>query len=432
MNKTSQEIYDILLSKIRNKNYLPGDKLPSIRYQASFFNVKKYYVESAYEKLRIQGYVKSIAGKGYFVISNQGRYMSDVDNVPQSTDTIVPMLQIFYKNDSYRKLTDSLLLRGLKNTYNLNLDSLYYSSSGIGMPRLREEISKYLSKLYGHYIHPDRILISSSKKDLVDYLLNEFNKKYILLEEYNKTSGSDLFQAYRSQIRYIKMDEGGVKVDDLPKKPSLLFIESHNQLPTCINYSPQRINELEKFCLQNDIFIIDDLYNRQFIFEHKDFLYNKRNLFLIDDLAAVFPRSIKFAYMVVPTNFEATNYKSSASSLTENFVLSLFEDESFYQITDKIWFLLNDVRDRFILELNKRNIKFYEPMSGPYISVIIDGKLKVRQIKKQIKLTPFEINGQFFKTSDGLDAVSFKYINIKLDKVGEFIDFLFFNKLSLN
>ena len=36
MNKTSQEIYDILLSKIRNKNYLPGDKLPSIRYQAFF------------------------------------------------------------------------------------------------------------------------------------------------------------------------------------------------------------------------------------------------------------------------------------------------------------------------------------------------------------------------------------------------------------
>ncbi len=71
-------------------------------------------------------------------------------------------------------------------------------------------------------------------------------------------------------------------------------------------------------------------------------------------------------------------------------------------------------------------------MSGPYISVIIDGKLKVRQIKKQIKLTPFEINGQFFKTSEGLDAVSFKYINIKLNKVGEFIDFLFFNKLYLN
>ncbi len=66
-----QQLVTRLKTQIRNKEFKPGDKLPSIRKMTDKYDVSKITVIRALDELRQDQWIYSVQGKGYFVTENQ-------------------------------------------------------------------------------------------------------------------------------------------------------------------------------------------------------------------------------------------------------------------------------------------------------------------------------------------------------------------------
>ncbi|NLC62792.1 MAG: winged helix-turn-helix transcriptional regulator, partial [Thermoanaerobacterales bacterium] len=60
------QICDGLIRLIKDGTLVPGEKLPSIRKMASYFDVNTVTVVNAYKKLETMGYVESRVGSGTY------------------------------------------------------------------------------------------------------------------------------------------------------------------------------------------------------------------------------------------------------------------------------------------------------------------------------------------------------------------------------
>ncbi len=433
MKNISNMIYNEIISDIRNGKYMIGDKIPSIRHMALFYNVKKHYIEVIYDKLSTEGYIISQPGKGFYANSKTGRYANIINNNEyiknKASNTIIPMIRKFHKNAFFKKNIDELIYAGLNGLNNSNANNFFHHHSGIGSPRLRDLITEYMLKMYDIKIHPDQVLISSSKNHIINYLMSEYNLKYILLEEPETNLKRYLFDENKYNIKYLPVDDDGVIIENIPKEPSILYIESFDSFPTGTSYSEKRNKELQSFCNANDIFIIENLYRKDFVFEKQKFMFNDYRTFLLGDMSGVLPISIRFAFLIMPKGFIAKNFKTEISSLTENFIINCFKNNLYYNKTAKLWKFLIELRNNILIEAEKRKLDFHCATSGFYLSIRIHND-KIENIKQNLSLFPFNIYPQFFQIENDKTIFSFNYMNINKDKIGEFLDFILYGKIN--
>ena len=64
-----EQIYIQIKNQILNGELKKGDKLPPTRFMAKEYGISRNSVVSAYEQLRVEGYINSVIGSGFFVES---------------------------------------------------------------------------------------------------------------------------------------------------------------------------------------------------------------------------------------------------------------------------------------------------------------------------------------------------------------------------
>ena len=64
-----QQLYDKISSAVENGSLTIGAKLPSIRKLSEDLQLSRTTIESAYQQLCIEGYIKSLPQRGYYVQS---------------------------------------------------------------------------------------------------------------------------------------------------------------------------------------------------------------------------------------------------------------------------------------------------------------------------------------------------------------------------
>lgn len=74
-------IYEQIVNQIKDaiiKNeLLPGDAMPSIRNLAKDLQISVITTKRAYEELEKEGLLKSVAGKGFYVCSNNTEFLKE-------------------------------------------------------------------------------------------------------------------------------------------------------------------------------------------------------------------------------------------------------------------------------------------------------------------------------------------------------------------
>ncbi|WP_026675085.1 GntR family transcriptional regulator [Alkalihalobacterium bogoriense] len=72
-NRSRSPIYEQIIEKIKNlimnQVLRPDEKLPSVRMLSNQITVNPNTIQKAYRELERQGYLYSVIGKGYFVVS---------------------------------------------------------------------------------------------------------------------------------------------------------------------------------------------------------------------------------------------------------------------------------------------------------------------------------------------------------------------------
>lgn len=80
-----QQLYDKISSAVENGSLTIGAKLPSIRKLSEDLQLSRTTIESAYQQLCIEGYIKSLPQRGYYVQSAPQK------NTIKNTNSILPV-----------------------------------------------------------------------------------------------------------------------------------------------------------------------------------------------------------------------------------------------------------------------------------------------------------------------------------------------------
>lgn len=164
-----EQIYKILKGKILTGEIKANQKLPSEYELSKFYKVHRHTIRKAIEKIRNEGYVYTIKGKGTFVTSRKIKYK--VSKVTRFTESI---LSSGYSPDA--KLLDSYVINPEREIVDkLNLKS---ETKVIVL-----EILRYVDKT--PFCFSKSFLSSERFRDIRDYIRGTFSLYRILREVYN-------------------------------------------------------------------------------------------------------------------------------------------------------------------------------------------------------------------------------------------------------
>lgn len=164
-------------------------QLPSINDFSEHYTVARDTVEKAYKELKKEGYITSVAAKGYFVVGKKEEKLK--------------ILLIFNKISSYKKIVYDSFLETLGEKAKVDLQIHHYS------PRLLKEIIENNLGDYNYYVVMPHFLADSDKEEcrqiiqmippdelvLLDKDFPALKKKYMAVYQDFK---EDIYNALRS------------------------------------------------------------------------------------------------------------------------------------------------------------------------------------------------------------------------------------------
>ena len=331
---------DILSGKI------PGDtRLPSKREFASHLGISKVTVENAYALLISEGYVYSLAKKGYFAekdlsvpgVKYTGNLLSDNSEDKYSIDlcsNMVPPHQFPF----------SVWTRLMKKICLDYSDELLTPIPYNGTLYLRSVLCRYLFENKGMDVRPSQIVIGAGSEILYSNIIRALGDDVSLGIEYptyHKTI--NIYRQNLDDITFLPLNDEGIIMEYLNNSGCnvIHFSPSHN-FPTGTITSARRRAEILKWANEKDNrFIIEDDFDSELRFSGKPMLpvYSSDaggKVIYINTFSKTIAPSVRIGYMVLPVSLaERYGKMFSGNSCTvssfEQYTLADFINDGYFE-----------------------------------------------------------------------------------------------------
>ena len=345
-----EQLYEFMVKEIMNGSLKNGEKVPSKRVLASHLKVSQNTVETAYELLVAEGYLRAVARSGFYVCT------PDQSSWPIKNDVVFPESEEETRTDvlDYRynfgtNIVDtnffpySTWTRIVKDITSYNRDLLNH-----GHPQgdlcLREAITKYLHEFRGMVCSPDQIVIGAGVEYLIGLIVQILGKSVTVgfenpgyYKSYNIISNNDV------KIDLIGLDENGMKVDLLERsEANVAYITPSHQFPTgVIMPIGRRIQLLNWANGSDDRYIIEDDYDSEFRYKGKPIPalqgYDSRGqVIYLGTFSKSIAPAIRLSYMVLPEPLlekykERHRFINSTVSKVDQMIVQKFIEEGYYE-----------------------------------------------------------------------------------------------------
>lgn len=271
-----QQLYDKISSAVENGSLTIGAKLPSIRKLSEDLSLSRTTIESAYQQLCIEGYIKSLPQKGYYVQSapqkNTIKSTTSISSLHhEDKDSILYDLgsDLADRNETDIKIWRSHIKDVLKKK-----DVIASYGDPQGEPALRNALALYSHGIRGAVTDESRILIGAGTQALLYIicgLISETKPRSAAMEEGGFPLAERVFSDCGFSVHKLKSDNNGIIPEELYKNgSSILFIN-----PSCNkNGQPIRMSrrrELLKWAEATDSIIIEDDYNGELRYNSRPF-----------------------------------------------------------------------------------------------------------------------------------------------------------------
>ena len=303
-----EALYRCIRRDILSGNLKPGDKLPSKRALADNLEVSKITVETAYNQLLSEGYIRSQEKVGYFVEAVQRPAAVSVAHPSQSNPDAVPVKLDLTGGgtESFPFSVWSRLQREVMLDYG---EKLLLPLPNQGILELRQAISAHLAAFRGMEINPDNILIGAGTDFLYNLLIQLLGRdKIYAVEEPGYGKIRKIYAAGGVQCVSAPMDSRGVCPDKLGKAQVLHISPSHHY-PTGLVTPVSRRQELLTWAKTGEKWIIEDDYDSEFRFDAHPMpaLYSMdpNRVIYMNSFSKSLAPSIRISYMVLPTSLMA-------------------------------------------------------------------------------------------------------------------------------
>ncbi len=221
-----KQIVQSVIADIERGQLKTGVQLPSISEMSEEYYLARDTVEKAYRELRERGYINSVQGKGYYVLSREHDKLK--------------ILLVFNKLSSYKKEIYYAFLEGLGNRATVDLQIHHYSAD-----LFRQIIERSLGK-YSYYVVMPHFTYTTPPEAYLSVLRSIPPAELVLLDKDVPALNYDCLTVCQDFAR----DIGGAldsAAADLVKYPRMRMI-----LPSDDNYPLEIDKGFRHFCSYND------------------------------------------------------------------------------------------------------------------------------------------------------------------------------------
>lgn len=422
-NIGSQSLYEYLYHCIKTdiiNGVIPsGEKLPSKRSFAKNLGISTITVENAYEQLIAEGYIYSIAKKGYYVaditIIEALHPLQSLNKISDDNKCQSAMIL----DNGYLATQDSLMSNKIDLTSNKTpaamfpfytwskylrevitnqSDALLQASPSGGIYDLRCAISHHLRDFRGMNINPEQIIIGAGTEYLYGLIIQLLGRNYTFAME--EPCYSKIRKIYKSNdviCKSIIMDEQGVDIHALYKsEANIIHISPSHHFPTGIVTSIKRRYELLSWAMNDkDRYIIEDDYDSEFRLSGKPIpslqsIDKTGRVIYINTFTKSLTPTIRISYMILPNNLlnlfnKKLGFYSCTVSNFEQYTLARFiETGHFEKHINRMRLYYRKQRNQFIDALEHSpiadKITIDKADSGIHFLMKIDTNLSDKQL----------------------------------------------------
>jgi len=325
------------------KGKLPyGEKLPSIRQMASFFNVNAVTVVNAYKQLEAQGYVEARVGSGTYVsfaanVKDFDEFTTadDAAPLPREARSVLESAALPRRFDfaGASISPEYFPVKDFKDVVNEVLDrdggyALEYQESS-GYHPLRESIADYMKTQHDLLVPFEEVQIVSGAQQGIDILAKSFLNygDVVYVEAPTYPGAVNAFRSRGAHIVEIEMEGDGIDLEDLEKKlaknkPKLLYTMPVFQNPTGNSYSMKKKQELIALAERHGFYIIEDDHISDLYYRQKPTMLkaidDADRVFYIKSFSKLFLPGLRLAFLWVPKAYSdkiaLAKYSSDISS----------------------------------------------------------------------------------------------------------------------
>ena len=400
----SKEAYYIQIYKYYKKEIIEGylkkgEKLPSIRGLSMDIKVSKTTVESAYNQLVVEGYVKSIPKKGYFIVELKEYHFPQKDN---KQPAIKKDKKIDYINSGVDKTSFDIKI--WKKLYGYVLqdyqENLFTAGDPHGEEFLREEISNFVQKTRGVQCSSDQVVIGAGIQYLLGILCPLLKKRYdnIAFEYPGFNQAKNIFEDYNMDVISIPVYQVGIDIDALKKSQAkMVYLSPSHQYPTGSVMPIDKRIEILNWAQQNQAIIIEDDYDCLIRYESRPIpalqgLDQGGHVIYLGSFSKILLPSIRISYMILPQeilevfNKERRRYAQTASKM-EQFTLARFMQEGYLEKhlrkINKLYRKKNEIIVSFIENKARGQIKILGHDSGLHMMFYVHSNKTSKEIIHQ-------------------------------------------------
>lgn len=376
-NIGSDSLYEYLYKCIRDDivtgNLLAGTKLPSKRTFAKNLGISVITVEGAYEQLRAEGYIYSVAKKGFYV-SDLKYALSGLEvsgerkkTKPVKTKRTEGMTQ-GYLADFSSNQTDSdifpftIWTKTIREVLSDSRIELMTNSPCGGIRELREAIAVYLKDFRGMDVKPEQIIVGAGTEYLYGLLIQLLgNRRVYAVENPGYLKIAKAYESMKVACRYIDMDTEGISVEKLEQEGAdIVHISPSHHFPTGIVMPISRRYELLGWAAKKqERYIIEDDYDSELRLTGKPIptlqsIDVAGKVIYMNTFSKTLASTVRISYMVLPQSltrefYERLSFYSCTVSNFEQYTLARFiENGSFEKHINRLRNYYQNKRDQIL------------------------------------------------------------------------------------
>lgn len=295
------QLYEQIRKDIVNGVYPYGTKLPSKRIMAEETGVSVITVQHTYEILCEEGYVESRQRSGYFVVYNEGDFISTVQYESKSNITTAEI------SKTKTEFPFSVLSKTMRKVLAEYGENILMKSPNQGCMELRRAISAYLTRSTGINVQPDQIVIGAGAEYLYSLTVQLLgNDKKFALENPCYEKICQVYTANGVQYDRLKMAQDGILTSELERTDAtVLHITPFNSYPSGITATASKRYEYIRWAEKRGGVIIEDNYAAELTVSMKndDTVFSLSNtcyVVYINTFSETVAPSMRVGYMVLP------------------------------------------------------------------------------------------------------------------------------------
>ena len=294
-------------------------RLPSKRQLAKDLNVSKNTIEIAYQQLLAEGFIKSVARKGFYVEQLEHYYSGTgeraIGNILGSTTVMEGGQEqhgTFRYDFQYGRLADTqfplvIWTRLLNQCLQMERQGLLSYQNPQGEVGLRREIMRYVLELRGVICQPEQIVVGAGTQHCLSILCHLLKKhtSAIAVEDPGYSGAKAVFRNHGFEIIPVEVEADGICVRELAGSAArVMYVTPSHQFPTgAIMSIAKRLSLAEWTKRNNGIILEDDYCHLRYNIKPVPSLHSvcdAQNVVYLGTFSKILSPSLRLSYMILP------------------------------------------------------------------------------------------------------------------------------------